>query len=109
MTESRDEILEQEADPYTKKDIHFMPCLLKPDPNVEVECDHELLSALPYSPLLLIPSTGFVPLGLFSYLGIAHTKAFWVLFQQQNRIPTDVLVVSSTNLESIFVEDTTRL
>ena len=46
-----------------------MPCLLISDPNVKKESSHpKLLSDLFYSPLLIIPSTDFVPLGRFQAL-----------------------------------------
>ena len=45
---------------------YFLPSLLLPDHKVAKESsDPDLLSALFYSPILLWPSTGFVPLGLF--------------------------------------------
>ena len=45
---------------------YFLPSLLLPDHKVAKESsDPDLLSALFYSPTLLWPSTGFVPLGLF--------------------------------------------
>ena len=45
---------------------YFLPSLLLPDRKVAKESsDPDLLSALSYSPILLKPSTGFVPLGLF--------------------------------------------
>ena len=45
---------------------YFLPSLLLPDHKVAKESsDPDLLSALFFSPILLWPSTGFVPLGLF--------------------------------------------
>ena len=45
---------------------YFLPSLLLPDHKVAKESsDPHLLSAFFYSPILLWPSTGFVPLGLF--------------------------------------------
>ena len=51
----------------TKKISYFVPFLLYPDHNVTKESsDPRILSSLPYSPLLLLPSIGYVPLGQFS-------------------------------------------
>ena len=79
-------ILYKYADPSTKKDIHFMPCLLKPDPKVEEESsDPKLLSAFTYSPLLLIPSTHFVPLGLFQASVVKFSQDENWLLDESNR------------------------
>ena len=47
----------------SEEEMYFLPCLLKPDYNVAI--DPKLLPGFLYSPLLLIPNTGFVPLGQF--------------------------------------------
>ena len=49
-----------------KETTYFLPSLLFPDHKVAMESsDPALLSALFYSPILLWPSTGFTPLGMF--------------------------------------------
>ena len=59
-------ILYKIAQASRREDVYFLPCLLYPDHDVKEESNNpKLLSALTYSPLLLIPSTGFIPLGLF--------------------------------------------
>ena len=76
----------------TKEVIHFMPCLLKPDPSVNKESsNHEFLSNLTYSPLLLIPlSCDFVPLGLFQALVVKCSKTWYLdeskQYRHRNRI-----------------------
>ena len=55
-------ILYKNARSASEEEVYFLPCLLYPDHNVTIE------SGVPkflYSPLLLIPATGFVPLGQF--------------------------------------------
>ena len=59
-------ILYKNARSASDEEVYFLPCLLYPDHNVTIESsDPKLLSGLLYSPLLLIPTTGFVPLGQF--------------------------------------------
>ena len=59
-------ILYKNARSASNEEVYFLPCLLYPDHNVTIESsDSKLLSGLLYSPLLLIPATGFVPLGQF--------------------------------------------
>ena len=59
-------ILYKNARTIINEEVYFLPCLLYPDHNVTIESsDPKLLSGLLYSPLLLIPATGFVPLGQF--------------------------------------------
>ena len=59
-------ILYKNARSASEEEVYFLPCLLYPDHNVMIESrDPKLLSGLLYSPLLLIPATGFVPLGQF--------------------------------------------
>ena len=59
-------ILYKNARSASNEEVYFLPCLLYPDHNVTIESsDPKLLSGLLYSPLLLIPATGFVPLGQF--------------------------------------------
>ena len=50
----------------SRETTYFLPSLLLPDHKVAKESsDPTLLSALFYSPILLWPSTGFAPLGMF--------------------------------------------
>ena len=59
-------ILYENARSANEETSYFLPSLLLPDHKVAKESsDPHLLSALFYSPILLCPSTGFVPLGLF--------------------------------------------
>ena len=58
----------------SEEEMYFLPCLLKPDYSVAI--DPKLLPGFLYSPLLLIPNTGFVPLGQF------HASV--VRFSQEN-------------------------
>ena len=59
-------ILYKNARSASEEEVYFLPCLLYPDHNVTPESsDPKLISGLLYSPLLLIPATGFVPLGQF--------------------------------------------
>ena len=59
-------ILYKNARSASEEEVYFLPCLLYPDHDVAPESsDPKFLSCLLYSPLLLIPATGFVPLGQF--------------------------------------------
>ena len=59
-------ILYKNARSASEEEVYFLPCLLYPNHNVKKESsDPKLLSGLLYPPLLLIPATGFVPLGQF--------------------------------------------
>ena len=57
-------ILYKNARSASEEEVYFLPCLLYPDHNL-TSSNPKLLSGLLYSPLLLIPATGFVPLGQF--------------------------------------------
>ena len=58
---------------------YFVPFLLYPDHNVVKESsDPRLLASLPYSPLLFLPSIGYVPLGQFS-ASIVRLALDWTL------------------------------
>lgn len=58
---------------------YFMPSLLYPDHNVAKEAnDPSILASLSPAPLLLVPSSGFVPLGLFPALVVKLSHS-WVL------------------------------
>ena len=59
-------ILYENVRSANKETTYFLPSLLFPDHKVAMESsDPALLSALFYSPILLWPSTGFTPLGMF--------------------------------------------
>ena len=63
----------------TKETSYFVPFLLYPDHNVVKESsDPRLLASLPYSPLLFLPSIGYVPLGQFS-ASIVRLALDWTL------------------------------
>ena len=63
----------------TKRISYFVPFLLYPDHNVTKESsDPRILSSLQYSPLLLLPSIGYVPLGQFS-ASIVKLALDWTL------------------------------
>ena len=70
---------------------YFLPSLLLPDHKLAKESsDPDLLSALFYSPILLWPSTGFTPLGIFpaTVVKLSKTKS-WKLDERsrfRNRI-----------------------
>ena len=68
-------ILYKNAQSASKEEVYFLPCLLYPDHNVTIESsDPKFLSALVYSPLLLIPATGFVPLGQFQASAVRFSQ-----------------------------------
>ena len=68
-------ILYKNARSASEEEVYFLPCLLYPDHNVAIESsDPKLLSGLLYSPLLLIPATGFVPLGQFQASVVRFTQ-----------------------------------
>ena len=54
-------ILYKNARSASEEEVYFLPCLLYPDHNLTSSDP----SCLLYSPLLLMPATGFVPLGQF--------------------------------------------
>ena len=68
-------ILYKNAQSASKEEVYFLPCLLYPDHNVTTESsDPKLLSAFLYSPLLLIPVTGYVPLGQFQASAVRFSQ-----------------------------------
>ena len=74
-------ILYENAKSANEETTYFLPCLLFPDHNVAKESsDPDLLSILLYYPILLLPSTGFVPLGQFpaSVVNLSQ-KESWIL------------------------------
>ena len=59
-------ILYENAQLDSEKHFYFLPCLLYPDHKVDEQSrDHSHLNSLTYPPILLIPETGYVPLGPF--------------------------------------------
>ena len=59
--------------------VYFMPCLLLPDPLVGKDRKQALLDLDP-APLLILFSTGYIPLGLFSSLVVYLSKLdSWVI------------------------------
>ena len=56
-------ILYEDAQSDSNEPFYFLPCLLYPDH--EINQDYSLLHFLAYPPILLIPETGYVPLGPF--------------------------------------------
>ena len=85
------ELLESKYILYKSGDDYFMPCLLRPDNNIEEQSrDPSHLKSLTYPPILLIPREGYVPLGLFSVTVIKLSQSSrWTLVGKQqfrNRI-----------------------
>ena len=77
-------ILYKNVQTSRKENVYFLPCLLLPDHNIIKESDNpKFLSGLTYSPLLVIPSTGFIPLGFF--------QASVVKFSQEKKWKLDKL------------------
>ena len=59
-------ILYENAQSDSEKHFYFLPCLLYPDHKVDEQSrDNSHLNSLTYPPILLIPETGYVPLGPF--------------------------------------------
>ena len=95
-------ILYKDARSASGEEVYFLPCLLYPDHNVTIESsDPELLSGrlsgLFYSPLLLIPATGFVPLGQF--------EASVVRFSQDEKWRLDELNRFRNRIRFYFNDD----
>ena len=91
-------ILYKNARSASEEEVYFLPCLLYPDHNVTIESsDPKLLSDLLYSPLLLIPATGFVPLGWF--------QASVVRFSQDGKWRLDELNRFRNRIRFYFHDD----
>ena len=59
-------ILCEDAHSAQEEMVYFLPCLLYPDHNINIESQDPChLDSLTYPPVLLIPDTGYVPLGVF--------------------------------------------
>ena len=59
-------ILYENSRSDSEKHFYFLPCLLYPDHKVDQQSrDPSHLNSLTYPPILLIPETGYVPLGPF--------------------------------------------
>ena len=79
-------ILYENIKSATGEITYFLPCFLLPDHQVAKESsDPDLLSALFYSPILFLPSSKFVPLGLFpaTVVNLSQKKS-WTL-DEDNR------------------------
>ena len=63
LLKSRYILYENNNQSDSKEHFYFLPCLLYPDH--DIVRDHSLLDILTYPPILLIPETGYVPLGPF--------------------------------------------
>ena len=74
-------ILYEDARSANEETTYFLPSLLFPDHNVAKESsDPTILSCLFYSPILLCPSTDFLPLGLFPAIVVKLSqKTIWSL------------------------------
>ena len=91
-------ILYKNARSASEEEVYFLPCLLYPDHNVTPESsDPKLLSGILYSPLLLIPATGFVPLGQF--------QASVVRFSQDHKWRLDELNRFRNRIRFYFNDD----
>ena len=65
--------------------VFFMPCLLLPDPLVGRE-EKQALRVIDPAPLLVLFSTGYIPLGLFSALIVYLSKlGSWVVDPRERR------------------------
>ena len=65
---------------YSGEHVYFMPCLLLPDPDVGKEKKQAFRDMDPV-PLLIMFSTQYIPLGLFSALIVYLSKVdSWVVY-----------------------------
>ena len=82
------ELLESRHILYKSGGDYFMPCLLRPDNNIEEQSqDPNHLKGLTYSPILLIPRKGYVPLGLFAVtvIKLSQSNRWRLVGKQQFR------------------------
>ena len=80
-TEEIVELLESRYILYrnSEKKNYFLPCLLRPDTE-EHSLDSDHLNSLTYPPILLIPETGYVPLGPFPATVVELSRSSnWIL------------------------------
>ena len=80
-TEEIVELLESRYILYSNSENknYFLPCLLRPDPD-EHSLDSDHLNSLTYPPILLIPETGYVPLGPFPATVVELSRSsHWIL------------------------------
>ena len=84
-------ILYENAQSANEENVYFLPCLLYPDHNIDKESqDPSHLNSLTYPPILIIPETGYVPLGPFpaTVVKLSQSK-HWILAKRprfRNRI-----------------------
>ena len=68
-------IIFENARSYANDPVYFMPALLYPDHNVSKESNNpDLLSSLPFPPVVFLPSSGDVPLGQFPATAVNLSK-----------------------------------
>ena len=67
---------------------YFLPCLLRPDTE-EHSLDSDHLNSLTYAPILLIPRTGYVPLGPFPATVIELSRSIVELSRSSHWILAD--------------------
>ena len=84
-------ILYEHAKSDSNENFYFLPCLLCPDNNLGYQSqDPSHLSSLTYPPILLIPETGYVPLGPFPATVVKLSQSsHWILAESprfRNRI-----------------------
>ena len=84
-------ILYENAQLDSEKHFYFLPCLLYPDHDIHKQSqDPSHLSSLTYPPILLIPETGYVPLGPFPATVVKLSQSdHWMLAESprfRNRI-----------------------
>ena len=97
-------ILYKNARSGSDEEVYFLPCLLYPDHNVMLESsDPKLLSALLYSPLLLLPATGFVPLGQFHASVVRFSQDENWYLDELNRFRNRIRFYFLDNSEEGFV------
>ena len=97
-------ILYENAQLDSEKHFYFLPCLLYPDHKVDEQSrDNSHLNSLTYHPILLIPETGYVPLGPFPATVVKLSQSsHWRLAESprfRNRIRFYFLVPKERTLD----------
>ena len=83
--------------------VYFMPCLLRPDPSVGRE-EKQVLRGIDPAPLLILFSTGYVPLGLFSALIVHLSKRdSWMVDPYVRRFKNKVQFVVDEHTSTTLV------